>query len=593
MSEFSPFMPTGHAFPPVLPQRDHGLRLRLFPHDAPQWSDAMIVRTRRHVGGLVTGMEVALRLVMADPMCADMLDSLPAGAGWRAVSRKDDLLSEPLLRHIAARAGLSLMLRPDQAPQDAPDFADFDRERAGLALGFARWTSEGPDEAPMRVDLPLALATDLMWTVAAVLCRSCEAQGGMAPGTLLALFDMAARGWLDRYDADAVSPLALADGLCATVPQDICADVAARMARCGDYPMMIALMARAGGVASSAVLDTIVHHRDVREVQALCRAAGLDDASFATLLHAMRPLRFDAPSDEAIAALVAEYPAMADDAARDAMARTGVTPAFHATFEHVHMLLPEPVVPAPVASVQDIADMTHDRSAAPASPKVFVPDFGKRLDLALRQPIGRIIANAETISGQLEGPLQHDYAGYAADIANAGRHLMELVDDLADLQAIDRPNFAVAREEIDLADIARRTAGLLGLKARDRNIRIDTPPVGEQMRAMGEFRRALQIAVNLVGNAIRYGPEDSVIWLRVDDEGGMARLIVADQGRGIAPEDQERVFEKFERLGRQDAAGSGLGLYISRRLARAMGGDITLDSAPGQGARFILSLPVA
>src|SRR3546814_4317679 len=67
--------------------------------------------------------------------------------------------------------------------------------------------------------------------------------------------------------------------------------------------------------------------------------------------------------------------------------------------------------------------------------------FGQRLDRALRQPLGRIIANADTISGQLQGPLRRDYANYASDIAAAGRHLMELVDDLADLQAIDRHDF--------------------------------------------------------------------------------------------------------------------------------------------------------
>jgi signal transduction histidine kinase len=220
-----------------------------------------------------------------------------------------------------------------------------------------------------------------------------------------------------------------------------------------------------------------------------------------------------------------------------------------------------------------------------------LPDFGKRLDLALRQPLTRIIANAETIRSRVEGPIRGDYAAYAADIANAGRHLMELVDDLADLQAIDRPNFTVAREEIDLADIARRAAGLLGVKAADRGLRIEAPKMDETAPAIGEFRRALQIAVNLLGNAVRYSPENSTIWLRAEAEGDAAMLVVADQGRGIALEDQQRVFEKFERLGRDDAAGTGLGLYISRRLARAMQGDILIDSAPGQGARFTLSLP--
>ena len=222
----------------------------------------------------------------------------------------------------------------------------------------------------------------------------------------------------------------------------------------------------------------------------------------------------------------------------------------------------------------------------------FSPLFGRRLDKALRQPLGRIIANADTISGQLEGPLREDYAAYAADIGSAGRHLMELVDDLADLQAIDRPDFVVAQEEVDLADIARRTAGLLAVKAADRHIRIDAPRTDEALPAIGEFRRALQVMVNLLGNALRYSPDGSMIWVRLENEDGMARVVVADQGRGIALEDQERIFDKFERLGREDSGGSGLGLYISRKLARAMGGDITVESAPGQGARFLFTMPV-
>lgn len=219
--------------------------------------------------------------------------------------------------------------------------------------------------------------------------------------------------------------------------------------------------------------------------------------------------------------------------------------------------------------------------------------FGRRLDRALRQPLGRIVANADTISGQLEGPLREDYAAYAADIGSAGRHLMELVDDLADLQAIDRPDFSVAREELDMADIARRTAGLLAVKAADKAIRIDAPASDEILPATGEFRRALQVMVNLVGNALRYSPGGSMVWIRLERAGSMAQVVVADQGRGIALADQERIFEKFERLGRDEAGGSGLGLYISRRLARAMDGDIRVESAPGQGARFLFTLPLA
>jgi signal transduction histidine kinase len=238
------------------------------------------------------------------------------------------------------------------------------------------------------------------------------------------------------------------------------------------------------------------------------------------------------------------------------------------------------------------APLSMDEPAEPAQvANIFGPDLGRRLDQALRQPLGRIIANASTISGQLEGPLRQDYADYAADIATAGRHLLELVDDLADLQAIERPGFTTAKEEVDLADMARRAAGLLNLRASARRIRIQTPPLGEAAKARAEYRRVLQILVNLIGNAVRYSPEDSLIWVRVDEEDGRARAIVADQGTGIDPADHERIFERFERLGLSGGEGSGLGLYISRKLARAMGGDVRVDSALGQGARFTLDLP--
>lgn len=219
------------------------------------------------------------------------------------------------------------------------------------------------------------------------------------------------------------------------------------------------------------------------------------------------------------------------------------------------------------------------------------PQFGRRIDGALRGPLSRIIATAETISGQFDGPIRADYARYAGDIAHAGRHLLGLVDDLADLQNIERPGFKAAADEIDLGDLARRAVGLLGMKAEEKGIRIDAPRTDDKAPATGEFRRVLQVLLNLLGNAIRYSPDNSLIWIRVNREGDRATVTVADQGQGIDADQQAVVFEKFERLGRTDSGGSGLGLYIARRLARAMDGDLTVDSAPGQGARFTLSLP--
>ena len=189
-------------------------------------------------------------------------------------------------------------------------------------------------------------------------------------------------------------------------------------------------------------------------------------------------------------------------------------------------------------------------------------------------------------------PIRQDYVDYAADISTAARHLVDLVDDLTDLHFIERPGFTAAAEPIDLADVARRAAGLLQVRAAEQSVRIDRPAVDETLPALGEFRRALQVMVNLVGNAVRYSPPDSMVWLRTEIDGSDAVVIVADQGRGIAVEDQARIFDKFERVDPREPGGSGLGLFISRRLARAMGGDVTVDSAPGQGARFIFRLPL-
>ena len=219
--------------------------------------------------------------------------------------------------------------------------------------------------------------------------------------------------------------------------------------------------------------------------------------------------------------------------------------------------------------------------------------FGQRLDSALRAPLDRIIANADSISARAEGPIRADYANYAVDIASAGRHLLALVGDLVDLQAIERPGFRVETAPFDLAESVRRAAALLGSRATEQGVRIDRPAEDEPLIAQGDGRRSLQILVNLIGNAVRYSPPGGAVWLRWEREDEFVAVIVADQGKGVAPGDQARIFEKFERVDPAEPGGTGLGLYIARRLARAMGGDIAIDSAAGQGARFIFTLPAA
>lgn len=234
------------------------------------------------------------------------------------------------------------------------------------------------------------------------------------------------------------------------------------------------------------------------------------------------------------------------------------------------------------------ADVMADQGVGTSGRRTVI---GAELAPVLRQPIARIVANAETIRARLAGPLPDAYAEYATDIANAGRLLLGLLDDLGDLEALEAEDFTTAPDPIDLAEVARQAAGILSLRAQEKGIIVEAPGMDESLPVIAEFRRALQVLINLIGNAIRYSPERSRIWIGLDQEGARARVVVTDEGPGLSAQDQAIVFEKFERLGRTGDGGSGLGLYISRRLARAMGGDLSIESAPGQGARFILEVP--
>ena len=219
------------------------------------------------------------------------------------------------------------------------------------------------------------------------------------------------------------------------------------------------------------------------------------------------------------------------------------------------------------------------------------PAFNLRLDGILRGPLSRIIAGADSINAADQGPLDPHYVDYAADIASAGRHLMGLVDDLADIEAIEREDFRIDFEVVDFADVLRRAAGLFAVRAADAGVTLAVEGADAPLMAIGEFRRALQILVNLIGNALRYSPRGGRVTLAVTREGGQIVTRVADQGKGIALADQARIFAKFVRVDPNEPGGSGLGLYISRKLARAMGGDLNVKSAPGEGALFILTLP--
>ncbi len=222
---------------------------------------------------------------------------------------------------------------------------------------------------------------------------------------------------------------------------------------------------------------------------------------------------------------------------------------------------------------------------AGAAAKPSTAAFDLVIDEALRTPLDRIIASADRIVERSDGPLRADYATYASDISAAARHLLSVIQSM---------NGAVAKDSatIDLAALIADACALTETNAEARAIALSAHGSGP-LKARCEARGVIQILVNLIGNAIRHSPEGGAVEVAFERAGEQALVHVTDHGAGIEPADQQRIFERFEQAGDGEGGESGLGLAIARRLARGMGGEISVTSTPGEGARFTLSLAAA
>lgn len=215
-------------------------------------------------------------------------------------------------------------------------------------------------------------------------------------------------------------------------------------------------------------------------------------------------------------------------------------------------------------------------AAAPALlPSQIERDFRRSLHTIL-QEAGRIASDAESA-----GACSAEYARY---VTAAAHHFAELIDDHGG-------SAAWTVQPVDLNAVLREAVRMVSADAAKAAVTLGLPEEGVHCIATGERRRILEIAINLLCNAIRHAPEESEVAIGLETLQSSVALSVKDEGRGIAAADHQRIFEKFERIDPQDGEGSGLGLYISRRLAREMGGDIAVESTPGAGACFTLTLP--
>ncbi|MFL5305863.1 MAG: PAS domain S-box protein [Polyangia bacterium] len=172
--------------------------------------------------------------------------------------------------------------------------------------------------------------------------------------------------------------------------------------------------------------------------------------------------------------------------------------------------------------------------------------------------------------------------------------LQHLVEDMLDVSRISTRGVALAREEVDLGNLVSETVELLSSLAAssDARIVVDVQRGGPGLVGSWDRGRLEQVVTNLLTNALRYGGSLPV-QVKVRSDGDCATLEVQDCGVGIAQRDQERIFERFERVSAEAASGGfGIGLYIVKQIVLAHGGTVKVHSHPGEGATFVVALPV-
>lgn len=169
--------------------------------------------------------------------------------------------------------------------------------------------------------------------------------------------------------------------------------------------------------------------------------------------------------------------------------------------------------------------------------------------------------------------------------------MVRLIDDMLDVTRLRNGRLSMKPQPCDLAALATRVVDGLGQQAEAAGVKLHLHAPAAVPGVWDEFRLE-QVLTNLLTNALRYGGGQPVD-IEVTEGGGHACLQVRDRGQGIAPDDQARIFEQFERAesGRQHVAGLGLGLFITREIVQAHGGRIGVQSQPGEGATFTVTLP--
>lgn len=183
----------------------------------------------------------------------------------------------------------------------------------------------------------------------------------------------------------------------------------------------------------------------------------------------------------------------------------------------------------------------------------------------------------------------------AFEVLDSAQHAVSLINDLLDLSRLDEDRLRVSIRAVELAPIIRGAVGRVTPSAGQKHVRLRLELTPSLPLAATDPTRLEQILVNLLVNGIGYAPERGEVTVHsaLSDDGARIIITVVDNGPGVQPENVEGIFDVYVTRPGEESQGVGLGLPLSRRLARLLGGELTAVAQPGKGGRFVLELPVA
>jgi signal transduction histidine kinase/DNA-binding response OmpR family regulator len=222
-------------------------------------------------------------------------------------------------------------------------------------------------------------------------------------------------------------------------------------------------------------------------------------------------------------------------------------------------------------------------------------EFLASMSHELRTPLNAIIGFSEVLLERLFGELNDKQEEYLRDILDSGRHLLSLINDILDLSKVEAGHMEIELGRFSLPEALENGLTMVRERASRHGIALslEVDPAIDVIEA--DERKVKQVVFNLLSNAVKFTPDGGQVGITAGLDGDGVRITVWDTGIGIAPEDQERIFEEFQQVGGRDGQGregTGLGLALARRFVALHGGDLSVESMVDQGSRFTFTLPV-